>query len=328
MLNFILPLRLKIKVILKENFLFFFMLIKRYPLRIYRNNKLKDSDFPHEIWIENTNHCNASCVMCPRELHTRSKSIMSFDLYKRLIIEISKYHQFVERVHMHNFGEPMLDKNLAEKVKFAKKNGIKHIYFVTNASLLNLNTALNLIKSGLDELKISFYGVNKSSYNNTMKNLDFDVTLNNIRNFFDLRKSLKATKPKVILQLIPQSLDDNSSEKDWVNLFKNYIDKKIGDKFNFYQLHNFGGGRDYVQTEGFVATNTCKFPWNIMVILQDGNVTACCLDYNGKINLGNVNEQSIYDIWNGERYREIRKNFKKLNYRDYKVCQKCNFTVD
>jgi len=65
-----------------------------------------------------------------------------------------------------------------------------------------------------------------------------------------------------------------------------------------------------------------------MVILQDGSVTACCLDYDGQINLGNVNEQSIYDIWNGEKYKKIRADFKKLNYKDYKPCQKCNFPVD
>ena len=51
------------------------------------------------------------------------------------------------------------------------------------------------------------------------------------------------------------------------------------------------------------------------------------LEFNTEI-LGNVNEQSIYDIWHGEKYRKIREDFKKLNYRDYEPCQKCNFPVD
>ena len=161
-----------------------FTFLKKYPLRFYRNIRLQELEFPRQIWIENTNHCNASCVMCPRELQTRSKSIMSFDLYEKLIIEISKYPHLVERVHMHNFGEPLLDKKLVERIKLAKDHGIKHVYFVTNASLLNSKNALNLIKSGLDEFKISFYGVNESTYNSTMKDLDFNITLNNVRNFF------------------------------------------------------------------------------------------------------------------------------------------------
>ncbi len=35
-----------------------FNLLKKYPIRYYRNIKRKKSSFPQEIWIENTNHCN------------------------------------------------------------------------------------------------------------------------------------------------------------------------------------------------------------------------------------------------------------------------------
>jgi radical SAM protein with 4Fe4S-binding SPASM domain len=266
--------------------------------------------------------------MCPRELQTRAKRIMSFDLYEKLINEISQYSHTVERVHMHNFGEPLLDKRLAERIKLAKDHGIKHVYFVTNASLLDSKNALDLIESGVDEFKISYYGANESSYNSVMRDLDFNTTLNNVRNFFDLRKSLKASKPKVILQLLPQSLNDANLEKKWVNLFKDYLDDEIGDRLNYYKLHNYGEGRDYVEIGSQYIRNVCHWPWDVMVILQDGSVTACCMDFDGKIILGNVNEQSIYDIWHGEKYRKIREDFKKLNYRDYEPCQKCNFPVD
>ncbi len=305
-----------------------FTLFKKYPLRYYRNTKLKESEFPKQVWIENTNHCNATCVMCPRELQTRAKRIMSFDLYEKLIKEISLYSHTVERVHMHNFGEPLLDKKLPERIKLAKDHGIKHVYFVTNASLLDSKNALNLIESGVDEFKISFYGANEGNYNFIMRDLDFNTTLNNVKIFFDLRKSLKASKPKVILQLIPQSLNDANLEKKWVNLFKDYLDDEIGDRLNYYKLHNYGEGRDYVEIGSQYIRNVCHWPWDVMVILQDGSVTACCMDFDGKIILGKVNEQSIYDIWNGEKYRKIRENFKKLNYRDYEPCLKCNFPVD
>jgi len=316
-----------LKLILKRIPLLFTFL-KKYPLRYYRNFKLRETDFPRQIWIENTNHCNASCVMCPRELQTRTKGIMDFELYEKIIKEVSKYTHLVERLHMHNFGEPLLDKKLTKRIRLAKDHGVKCVYFVTNASLLNSKNAYDLINSGLDEFKISFYGVDKNSYNNIMKDLDFDITLANVKNFFKLRKKLNAKKPKVTLQLIPQSLSDNSLKKKWLSLFEEYIDESVGDSFNFYQLHNFGDGRDYVETRNSTIRNTCNFPWNTMVILQDGSVTACCLDYDGQIYLGNVNKQSIHEIWNGERYKKIRNDFKRLNYEDYSVCKECNFPVD
>jgi hypothetical protein len=38
---------------------------------------------------------------------------------------------------MHNFGESLLDKNLIDRIRLAKYLRIKHVYFVTNASLFN-----------------------------------------------------------------------------------------------------------------------------------------------------------------------------------------------
>lgn len=305
-----------------------FNLLKKYPIRYYRNMTRKKSSFPQEIWIENTNHCNAACVMCPRELQTRDKGIMDFELYKKIIDEISIYKETVKRVHMHNFGEPLLDKKLSERIKYAKSKGIRHVYFVTNASLLNQKNSELLISSGLDEFKISFYGVDKESYNNTMINLDFDKTLNNIIKFFEIRKKLKSKNPKIILQLIPNSLKGNNTKEKWIKLFNNYIDLNIGDRFNFFDLHNFGDGRNYIDTYNKVIRNTCNYPWRTMVILQNGYVTACCLDYNGSINLGNLNSKSILEIWNDDKYNKLRNDFNKLDYSNYNVCQKCDIPVN
>ena len=70
--------------------------IKRHIWRHYTNKfRLKLYDFPPEVWIENTNHCNASCVMCPRESHFREKGIMNIDLYKKIIQELSIYKKSI-----------------------------------------------------------------------------------------------------------------------------------------------------------------------------------------------------------------------------------------
>ncbi len=50
----------------------------------------------------------------------------------------------------------------------------------------------------------------------------------------------------------------------------------------------------------------CYMPWQQMVIGADGEVVPCC--YYGAYGsahppCGNVNRQSILDIWNGEGYR-------------------------
>ena len=225
---------------------------------------------------------------------------------------------------MHNFGEPLLDKKIFERIKLAKDLGVRHVYFVTNASLLDHNTSKKIIESNLDEMKVSFYGVDKSSYNKTMVNLDFDKTLNNIREFFKIRKDLKSKNPTVVIQALPQNKHELSSIENWKTIFNDVLDLTVGDSLYISHLSNFGDGRQYVTLDNKIVKNRCRHPWREMVILQNGNVVPCCFDYNGTINLGNIKKRSIYEVWNGEQYKKIRKDFKRLNYDDYPICKKCD----
>lgn len=60
----------------------------------------------------------------------------------------------------------------------------------------------------------------------------------------------------------------------------------------------------------------CNYPWtHFEANNPNGDVTICC---DNNCVLGNVNEQSIMDIWNGEKYQKIRSNM--LNEGAYKVC--------
>ena len=118
--------------------------------------------FPDSLRIENTNHCNAKCVMCPRDLLFRKKGIMSVDQFKVLVDEIAP--RPVSNIHLHGFGEPLLDKHLCEKISYAKAKGIRRTFLITNASLLTERLAEDLIRSGLDSVKVSFYGELKVEY--------------------------------------------------------------------------------------------------------------------------------------------------------------------
>ena len=294
---------------------------KRYIYNPYLKSKLVSSDFPPEIWIENTNICNAKCPICPREKQTRELGYMHYDLYEKLIEEISHYKDKVRRVHLHNYGEPLLDRDLAMKIKFAKESGITHTYIVTNASLLDPEKSREIIEAGLDELKISFYGTDSETYNKTMVGLDYEKTLRNIKEFIRLRSELRKDNPKLILQYIPT--DTNESRiSDFIEIMKPLINESVGDEVNIWHLHNYGDGRSFIRLGRIKYT--CEYPWRTMVIMQNGNVVLCCHDYNGIQVIGDVNKNTIHEIWNSPEYENARRNFKSLRYEDFPICLKCN----
>jgi MoaA/NifB/PqqE/SkfB family radical SAM enzyme len=57
----------------------------------------------------------------------------------------------------------------------------------------------------------------------------------------------------------------------------------------------------------------CDAPWNEMYIWRNGEVRVCC---TSRTIIGNINENSVSEIWNSQKAREIRKRVLKGNYRE------------
>ena len=55
-----------------------------------------------------------------------------------------------------------------------------------------------------------------------------------------------------------------------------------------------------------IEGETCALPFEQMVIRPDGKVSLCCNDPYGKITLGDVSINTLYDVWYGAEYRKLR----------------------
>jgi len=80
-------------------------------------------------------------------------------------------------VHLHGFGEPLLDELLAKDHSSQDLRDKAYLYR-DNALVTVPETARKIIHAGLDTMKISFYGTDEESYHATMRRLDFKVALN------------------------------------------------------------------------------------------------------------------------------------------------------
>jgi MoaA/NifB/PqqE/SkfB family radical SAM enzyme len=295
--------------------------LAKSPLLFYPHYKYH-LPLPTVLMIENTNHCNAECVMCPRDTLSRRRGFMDFGLFEKIIKDVSRERR-KPVTHLHGFGEPLLDKLLPERIHFAKTCGIDRTYIVTNASLLSAETSRKIISAGLDKMKISFYGTDEESYNTTMKRLDFKVTLQNVKDFLTIRKEMKRGNPRLILQYLPNETN-HAKVAEFKSLWSPLIDRRAGDCLNVATLHNYGGGRAYNRL-GKEIVSVCYFPWTSMSVLWDGRVVTCCMDSNGVQVLGDLNSESVQDVWNDPVLSGVRDDFKDRDYGKYPVCLSCDW---
>ena len=315
-----------------------------YKLRFLQENLLRDGsidlssssidnilkEIPHEepltkllhseVRYEVTDHCNASCIMCPRDEHEhgRAHGIMDQGKYEKSIDEVVKLG--AKQIVLTGFGEPMLDKNLELKIAYAKKNNLL-TYIITNGSVLTSKRAKNILLSGLDEMRVSFYGMGKDTYNKVMQGLDFERTRDGLLKFIELRNSLKVkTKIQISYLTLPENEKDEQK-------FKEFWEPLV-DAIEIWRPHNFGDGRDYRDREDQEKLQdkvTCGRPSTGALQIQwDGEVIPCCYDYNNKIILGNAFEQPVLKILNEKKYRLLRYAHNKGLFGLFPYCDQCD----
>ena len=70
--------------------------------------------------------------------------------------------------------------------------------------------------------------------------------------------------------------------------------------------------------------SVCSKPFTDLIIGWDGKVKSCSIDYNSEYSFGNLNNQSLTDIWYGQRRMKFLESVKMLEYDRLSVCKNCN----
>lgn len=88
-------------------------------------------------------------------------------------------------------------------------------------------------------------------------------------------------------------------------------------------LTNRGGILDGVG-ETVTANLPCMIPSIMMTVTVKGNILPCFEDYKQEFEMGNVNEEHILDIWNGEKFNLFRTSLLKGERDKHSICKDCN----
>jgi len=149
------------------------------------------------LYLETTNRCNLLCTTCPRTYEQlEPEADMPWTLFTSLIDQYPN----IARVVLHGVGEPMLVKDLAQRVKYLKDRNI-YVLFNTNGTLLTKANGRALIEAGLDELRVSLDAAEAEVFQMVRGKDFFNKIVANVKNFTSLQRELNAPKPGVSLWL-------------------------------------------------------------------------------------------------------------------------------
>ena len=303
-------------------------LIERFKrVKLFRRKILQKKisfDFPIRLNIEPTNYCNLSCSMCPRELN-RPFGYMEFNLFKKIIDESILYGKRLI-ITLTKDGEPLLHPELPQMIKYAKdKKAAYKINFYTNGILLTETKSEEIIKSGLDTMHISIDAFTKETYKKVKNSEKLETVEGNVKRLVALKKKLQSKTPLVVVKII-QTLDTQNEIKPFIHKWKGIADFiEIGEYHTWDGTFNGSNLQEQTGAIQKIKRYPCTFLWYNPVILWDGRVTTCCVDYQGKGIIGNIKEESFAKIWQSDRLQRIRNAHLENNYESIPLCSNCQF---
>lgn len=266
---------------------------------------------PLSMQIELSSACNFRCVYC---MHHNDDNIkngklkignMTMETFQQIVDELSQFPQKLRFITLQSRGESLINKEIVQMLRLIKKREVADkIGLYTNGSLLSKEISDGLIEAGLDVLHVSIAGYTKKQCEKvTGVMVDVEGIRSNVEYFY---------KRKNTTYLYVKSINYDMSDEERRGFLNEY--REISDNIYIEQPVDAwkGAGIDQKQLStsryglSVNKVNICPRIFFACVVHYDGTVVACDHDWSEEYVVGNVKESSIKDLWNGERFKNIR----------------------
>jgi len=248
-----------------------------------------------EVGIETISRCNGVCSFCPVSVQNESRPLMrmSDETWKKIIDDLHDM-SFSGTLFPYINNEILLDRKIFDRLEYVReKFGDKiNISAESNGKLLvekndkGLKT-LEKFASVADQLLINDYAATEEDYL-----------------YYNPR-----------IRYLLENLHKVDAKRDMVLQVCHRLETQLlNDRFGMVDGHR---NQKIPEQEVF-----CDFPFFQFNVNPKGDVFICCRDSYYLETIGNINDNTIMEIWQGKRYNEIRKAFLE-NKRICDVCKKC-----
>ena len=269
-----------------------------------------------QIYIEITKNCNLKCPFCPSVSNRTSN--LADNSFQEII---DKIKGFTDVIYLHILGEPLTNVLISKYFQIAEKASIK-VRLTTNGMLLFDKKEEILKANNLDRINVSLQSWHYLSQEEVEKNIINLVRFIEIKKELrkDLTISLRFWNDKTNEFIIKKNkyLIDRLS-----HLLKLDLTKSHPDDYLLVSYEDEFVWPDVSHNDNNIFSS-CLGGKKQLGILLNGDVVLCCLDYLGHTCIGNINNNSLLEILNGEKYQKHLEMLKKKEYY-FDLCRKCTF---
>jgi len=260
------------------------------------------------LQIETTNYCNGKCVFCPVQTMTRKRGVMDEDLFRKIVGDAVEMQP--QDVLLFLNGEPFLDRHLFDRIAFVNEN-LPHsrVVLYSNGNLLTAEKARELAKLKVGAVNFSVNAVTEEGRQAIM-GLPLEEAVENILRYRMLDPTVNMAASLV---MDPAYVAGYESEE-----FKQFFSER-GILPRLFLPGNWAGKlRPTYQTR-----QVCCRPTSHMAVLWDGRVALCCFDVEGDCQMGDLDIQTVKEVWEGKKFSHYRKRNSDGQRKELPLCSNC-----
>lgn len=311
------------------------MIGKRYGDDRTELQKVIPLDTPYLLFIDPSSVCNFKCKFCPcgganRDLWSKDKkvNILSYELYRKVINDLSEFPGKLKTLRLYKEGEPLLNKRIPDMIAYARKKAVADkIDFTTNGSLLEPDLSLAIIDAGINRINISIEAMDEQTYEEISGiRVDYDKILRNLTFLYKHKGNCH-----IFMKISDLGLG-KYTERDFYEKFGELCDEmsvehvtpvwpefelkenvQVSEKYDIF-------GKKMEERKQILV---CPYIFYSLCVNSDGTVSACLMDWNHQIIVGDVKKQSLIEIWNSKILQQMRIDHLKLQKDKYSTCKEC-----
>ncbi|MCP4549397.1 MAG: radical SAM protein [bacterium] len=278
------------------------------------------------VMVQTVHGCNYRCLICP--LSKRAPGgvkIMAEELFEKILHDCTAIPTLAAFMP-YLMSEPLLDPHLPERIELARSYLPRaRLFLVTNGSRLHGRLAERLVSGPLDELHLSINAWWPETVARLTGRKDWEGIrerlLAAIRQAISARGSdfIKVSVTRAGPVLGDDELAELSSAVESAGVRRLAVHERPVTRAGNVVID------DWLPAVHHPAICGCHSVWteNMLHVLWDGRVIPCCHDYQARHVLGNLNRESIAEVWTGEGYRAFRRALCGAGAGQELICHHC-----
>lgn len=295
-------------------------LIYRFKYLFGKSLNLK---VPVDISLELSSFCNMFCSYC---YHNDKKNLpfkqnyMSWETAKLILYQAVELG--VPSVKMNWRGESTMNPIFSKVCEYAKRSSGRNVFIdrLTNSNF-KFDTNRDDIFSGLacqTKVKVSYDSFKKDVFEKQRSGGNHDITTRNIDKFYNW----PGRQTEIVIQAV--RTQRNKDEDFEGEIKKKWPSAKLSVRDVVEGRLNKDIGDILVKKRDLDNRQSCLQAHVRLIFDTNGQASPCCPDIKNELIVGNIHDQSLYEIFNSEFARTLRSELKSKKAFEKDPCKNCS----